>query len=286
MAISFLSSGSGSRKPVITTGPRVSYADVQVGIPCVLLTVEMAIFAVAHLFAFPWKPYDISQSPDPVSHYRGGPMGTMALLDAFNPWDIIKAGARGFRWLFVGIRNREQDSSYAVHSSAASSKLHGLDSDLESSGPGIPVPGTYGPMRGGLGLQESGVELRGPPKRRPRQEDEFGDRSALLAQPQSMPRLGIGHSDSGSSSPYHTVDEPPSPGLAPMSPDYPLQYQPQYRYVAGDDTTAYAPSSTVYTPPSPMEDHSLAHARSRPPPGQWPADGRGYRPPTRPDGHF
>jgi hypothetical protein len=212
-------------------------------------------------------------------------MGMMALLDAFNPWDMVKASARGFRWLFIGVKNRELDSSYAVHSSSASSKLHGLDSDVEGRGPRIPVLGTFGPMRGGSELQESGVELRGPPKRRPTQDDEFGDRSALLAQPQGVPRLGVAHTDSGSSSPYHTVDEPPSPGMGPIGPDYPLQYPPQYRHVAGDDSS-YAPSSTVYTPPSPMEDHSLGHGRTRPPPGPRPADGRGYRPPTRPDGHF
>lgn len=44
--------------------------------------------------------------------YLGGPMGIKALIDALNPWDIIKASARGFRWLFVGYKKRTQDASY------------------------------------------------------------------------------------------------------------------------------------------------------------------------------
>lgn len=88
-----------------------------------LLCIEMALFSILHLFAFPWKEYDIHRSrivaaesgpsflPD-KSSYKGGPLGILALLDAFNPWDLIKAVVRGFRWLFVGRRTRELDVSY------------------------------------------------------------------------------------------------------------------------------------------------------------------------------
>ena len=34
------------------------------------------------------------------------------MLDVFNPWDLIKAVGRGFRWFAVGRRRREQDISY------------------------------------------------------------------------------------------------------------------------------------------------------------------------------
>ena len=47
-----------------------------------------------------------------ASEYKGGPFGVYAFLDAFNPWDIIKAIGRGFRWAVVGRRVREQDVSY------------------------------------------------------------------------------------------------------------------------------------------------------------------------------
>jgi len=92
--------------------------------PNVLLCIEMAIFAIMHIFAFPIKPYSIKQSySDPINEpgsgysgealkYKGGPLGLYAIADALNPWDIVKASARGFRWLFVGVKKREQDISY------------------------------------------------------------------------------------------------------------------------------------------------------------------------------
>ena len=39
-------------------------------------------------------------------------MGLNALKDAFNPWDLVKAVGRGFKWFAVGRRAREQDISY------------------------------------------------------------------------------------------------------------------------------------------------------------------------------
>lgn len=88
-----------------------------------LLCIEMALFSILHLFAFPWKEYDIHRSPivaaesnpsflPDKSSYKGGPLGIRALIDAFNPWDLIKAVVRGFRWLFVGRHKRELDVSY------------------------------------------------------------------------------------------------------------------------------------------------------------------------------
>jgi len=89
-----------------------------------MLCIEMAGFSIMHLFAYPWKPYSIKHSyNNPLNEpgtgysggipkYQGGPFGIKAIIDAFNPWDIIKASARGFRWLFVGYRHRLDDSSY------------------------------------------------------------------------------------------------------------------------------------------------------------------------------
>ena len=120
LVISFLSSSSGPLQPTA----KMAYPDIYVGIPSVLLCIEMAIFSIMHLFAFPWKPYSIKHShKDPITasgsgysgespRYKGGPFGILAFADAFNPWDIIKASARGFRWLFVGSRHRHTDSSY------------------------------------------------------------------------------------------------------------------------------------------------------------------------------
>ena len=81
----------------------------------------MACFSILHIFAFPWKPYLIKNQNavtasgagfSGMAHYEGGLLGVKAFLDAGNPWDIIKASARGFKWLFVGVKHRREDISY------------------------------------------------------------------------------------------------------------------------------------------------------------------------------
>lgn len=108
---------------VVHTTAKIAYPDLKVGIPSLLLCIEMAIFAILHLFAFPWKPYqtprhsDYPMSPlkNEIGPKQGGPLGVYALVDAMNPWDMIKGFARGMRWLFCGVRKREQDSSYKIN---------------------------------------------------------------------------------------------------------------------------------------------------------------------------
>ncbi|KAL8694110.1 MAG: hypothetical protein Q9218_001163 [Villophora microphyllina] len=111
----------------IKASARFQDPDVRIGIPALLLCIEMAIFSVFHLFAFPWQVYDIRRSaivasesapgflPDPKTAYLGGPLGIKALLDAFNPWDLIKAIGRGFKWFAFGRRKREEDISYRAY---------------------------------------------------------------------------------------------------------------------------------------------------------------------------
>lgn len=119
IVISLLSSDRGPLKPTNT----LAYQDIKIGIPSVMLCIEMAAFSVMHMFAYPWKPYRIEQNNDPLvtsgagfsgglPEYKGGPFGIKAILDAFNPWDIIKALARAFRWMFVGAKHRHTDASY------------------------------------------------------------------------------------------------------------------------------------------------------------------------------
>jgi hypothetical protein len=115
---------------------QIAGPDLRIGIPSMLTCVEMSIFAILHLFAFPWKPYDLKrQSPldtgiDGYSTqpktYANGP--ARALLDALNPWDIIKACGRGFRWLFYGARHRQKDSSYQT-------KLEPVTTNTSYNGP-------------------------------------------------------------------------------------------------------------------------------------------------------
>lgn len=113
--ISFLTS-SGAMKP----SEKVGNQDIKIGIPNLLICLEMSIFAVLHFWAFPFRPYllknqQASEDPQYVNgkvDYHGGPMGIYAFLETFNPWDLLKAVGRGFRWLFVGVKTRTQDPSY------------------------------------------------------------------------------------------------------------------------------------------------------------------------------
>ena len=117
IAISLLTS-SGAIKASAT----LQTPDIKVGIPSFLLCIEMAFFAFFHLFAFSWRDYTTSSKTyqqglaagETPGEYQGGFLGIKALIEAANPWDIIKAVARAGKWLFVGHRKRMLDSSYSV----------------------------------------------------------------------------------------------------------------------------------------------------------------------------
>ena len=121
---------TSSTLKVVSPTAKVAYPDLKVGIPSLLLCIEMSIFSVLHLFAFPYKPYSqgLVHGAYPLSPSSSGPklnelgpnqggfLGAKALVDAMNPWDLVKGFARGMRWLFVGRKNRENDPSYKVSS--------------------------------------------------------------------------------------------------------------------------------------------------------------------------
>ncbi|KAI5291745.1 hypothetical protein KEM54_000805 [Ascosphaera aggregata] len=92
--------------------PKFAIQDIKVGITGLLLTVEMALFSLLHVFAFSARPYFLKRLGSKAHHYSGGPLGVRAWIEAFNPWDFFKASARSARWLLVGRRHREQDISY------------------------------------------------------------------------------------------------------------------------------------------------------------------------------
>ena len=113
----------------------------------------MALFSLLHLFAFPWKEYDVRRSEivaaesgpgflmDPKTAYKGGTFGQRALMNAFNPWDLVKAVGRGFKWFAVGRRTREQDISYKNNAQGASLEPIRPDSNFRA-----PKPRPYHPL--------------------------------------------------------------------------------------------------------------------------------------------
>ncbi|KAF2638573.1 DUF300-domain-containing protein [Massarina eburnea CBS 473.64] len=182
--------------------------DLRIGIPSMLTCVEMSVFALLHLWAFPWKPYDLGLRHEPLpqgSHtfpqeapktYVYGP--GRALLSALNPWDIIKACGRGFRWLFYGARKRKDDPSYQTKLEPMS---HG-------------DTGYHGPTFAGNG--EAAVQSAKPVKQPGKQGFDDSDTSGLLHHAQANP---YARQDSGSfHSAYGGYDHPdrlpaaPTPG--------------------------------------------------------------------------
>ncbi|CCX06998.1 organic solute transporter Ostalpha-domain-containing protein [Pyronema domesticum] len=106
----FLSSAN-----IIKPNRKLSQGDISVGFNALLTCFEMIIFAIMHIYAFPWKPYykpahaDYkegqiidSDKPERTSVIR-------SLADVFNPWDIVKAFARGMRWMFWGFWKRTDE---------------------------------------------------------------------------------------------------------------------------------------------------------------------------------
>lgn len=99
---------------VIRPNEVIAYPDLKVGIPSLLLCVEMAMFAILHLWAFPYHPY----ARRVKGSSQGGFLGVRALWDAINIWDVIKGFGRGMRWLFVGARHRHEARPYRDRASA------------------------------------------------------------------------------------------------------------------------------------------------------------------------
>ncbi|KAK6812858.1 Organic solute transporter Ostalpha [Aspergillus parasiticus SU-1] len=121
ICISFLFSAGA-----IKATKKIAEQDLKVGLPNLLISIEMAIFAVLHLWAFSWKPYSIGNIAVEVTDfygngkatYQGGRWGMKAFIDCLNPWDLVKAISRSIRWLFVGRKKRMLDPSYRTHNEA------------------------------------------------------------------------------------------------------------------------------------------------------------------------
>lgn len=139
----------------VQTTPTMSYPDIKIGVPSILLCIEMAIFAALHILAFPYRPYRLDglhaltgpgASYSGHARYKGGPGGVYAYAEAFNPWDIIKASARGFRWLFVGVRYRNEDLGYhaAVGGRGIGSGGNGINGGSGSLHPSAAASGGFG----------------------------------------------------------------------------------------------------------------------------------------------
>ncbi|KAF2112556.1 organic solute transporter Ostalpha-domain-containing protein [Lophiotrema nucula] len=235
---------AGSNGP-LKASKKVAEPDLRIGIPSMLICIEMAIFSILHLFAFPWAPYDLKRtvpdSADAAKHYVHGP--ARALLSAFNPWDIIKALARGTRWLFVGARHRQNDISYQT-------KLGSVSSDTGYHGPTFAGNGematemakpVQGRTAGKTGFEDSDTAgllshaQANPYERQDSRYDSFGQTNTHL-NPDSLPTAPTPGQEYGVTRPergrrtdfepqdtsYHGMNASPSPGQPRYYPEQDL----------------------------------------------------------------
>jgi len=197
LAISLLT-GTGAIKP----SNQIQAPDIKIGIPAMLLDIEMAIFAIFHLWAFSWRPYSLRSKQNLAesvpghdlarTDYKGGFLGVKAIMEAFNPWDLVKAVGRAARWIFVGRKSRTHDVSYQLRNTSTGHK-HGLHRPHESNQTSI-----YPPMAG----YQSSADLVAAAGTRPYASSELTEGQELLrnAQGNPMSRPALQRQRDGSSS--------------------------------------------------------------------------------------
>lgn len=235
--ISLLTTQGGPVKP----SAKIAGPDWRVGLPSMLVCFEMSIFAALHLFAFPWKPYDLGKQHDTLSTYsdnqpKGYAYGPFrAIISSFNPWDIIKAFGRGMRWLFVGVRHRKNDISYQT-------KLEPVDT-------GYP----QGPTFAGNG--ESATEITRPAKASNGSRLDLSEDSDTvgLLNPHANPyaRQDSYSAPSPGSNIYKNPSNPDSLPTAPTPGQYlDKEYgQPPYDNFERQDTTYHGRGDEMSAPP-------------------------------------
>lgn len=69
----------------------MNYTDMRVGVPSLVVMLELVGFSILFHFAYPVTPYDLSLDNQARGdgHYQGGPLGIHAFLQILNPSEFI-----------------------------------------------------------------------------------------------------------------------------------------------------------------------------------------------------
>jgi len=192
----------------IKASKTIASPDIKVGIPSMLLCIEMAIFAIFHLWAFSWRPYSMKsaqynagtvpgEEPGPRKKH-GGPLGLYAMVDAFNPWDFVKAVGRAGRWLFKGRKTRHDDVSYEISRKNAQGSDIALEGQKLTTNVDLSMPTGYSGSSRPDQIYKPSRYAGG----------EAGEGENLLANSQSMPmsRPPVVRSVTDQSDEYDTLE--------------------------------------------------------------------------------
>lgn len=257
-----------------------------------LLCAEMAIFAVLHVFAFPWKPYSKKHNKlidDPVNapglgfsggemRYQGGFLGWKAIADAFNPWDIIKAIGRSFRWLFVGRKHRKNDSSYEYAARVASQDQNGgssskLDDDYHHQQSYAATNTNLPPDPKAAPPYSDGGDLELRPTHHSGSSDtdhDYEDQAGLLSHAQGDPSSSYSYPPRNQG-PLHTIDPAPFPSdtsYHPPTSNYPSHPPPHPLAGASrtDTVGLERPGMALTSNPNPNRENVHPAMRTEPDP--------------------
>ncbi|KAF5670070.1 hypothetical protein FHETE_4753 [Fusarium heterosporum] len=106
-----------SDRNVLEPTDTLTYADVHVSIPNLVICIEMVPLALFFMYAYPWKVYQhghgrgtfakLEEADKPQLSYQGGPFGIYAWLSMLNPSDSLKA------ILFIFSRNDRKEATGA-----------------------------------------------------------------------------------------------------------------------------------------------------------------------------
>ncbi|KUI55202.1 hypothetical protein VP1G_02525 [Cytospora mali] len=237
---------------IISASAKLSYPDISVGLPSLLLCIEMLLFAILHIWAYPWQPYrpdapaifyplPTKDSTMPLQENvhilpSGGALGGKALWDALNLWDVIKAFVRGMRWLLVGAKKRHEDISYRK------------DADINMDGKDAAHPlNPYGSQTGGRSTDHLPIATQ---FRRSTfgMNQHTGGREPISPVPEE-------HEEEGAGLIAHAQDNPSSREPSPFDPydryleDQPYESDLGYRGAAGQfrqEPQPYASQTMAY----------------------------------------
>ena len=134
---------------IVRPTKKISVGDISIGFNALLVCFEMIIFSIMHLFAYPWSEYQSSDLGSAV--IVPAPPLWKPLLDVFNPSDIVRASARGAKWVTWGYRSRHREAEKvaargsAPKASGGDPTQAGEDVGLVANAAAAGAPGGWAP---------------------------------------------------------------------------------------------------------------------------------------------
>lgn len=85
----------------LKTSDTLTFADLHIGIPNLLICIEMVPISLVMVWSYPVKPYVLHSDPERAYNpsYQGGALGYRALLGMMSPSDTLRGIVRAVQML-------------------------------------------------------------------------------------------------------------------------------------------------------------------------------------------